>query len=218
MKKVISLVALLLLAGTASIINAQDVEKVEKVRKWFIEAGLSVYAPKETYIGGILSGGYYFSEKNRISIDIGANFCSKKISNFMYVVTQNGRSETFHDGVINRQYTFSPVLLSWGHEFRLSNKLKLRTGPSIGINYLSAKNDYSAESHDISKAENKPDEYSASKSLFTGGAIVALEWRLFKPSGLGFSYRILVNESMDFELIKLNPVAHQINITYWWKF
>jgi hypothetical protein len=201
---------------TATVLNAQG---TEKIRKWVVDIGFSTHIPNEGAYPGIMFGaGYYISPQNRLSIDFGAHFKGIQIGTFDYSVSTGGKMEHFTDGEIKRVYTFMPMLLSWGHEFVLSNKLKLRVGPAIGINSLSANNTYTSKSHDLTDMQGKPDDFSTETSVFTGGAVLALDWRLFKPSGIAFTYRLLANESKEFELIKVNAVTNTIGVSYWWKF
>jgi hypothetical protein len=191
-----------------------DMPRTEKVRKLFVEGGLSVFISGDGYFGAAISVGYCLSPNDRLSLDLSMYFKDEKIGSFSY--TWGGGM--FYDGEISRSYTVSPVLLSWKHEFRLSQKLKLHVGPSIGINYLSAYDEYTTESHDVSKIEGIPDERRANKNLFTGGAVLGLEWRLFKPSGLGFNYVILANKPITFERMEISAITQLIKISYWWKF
>jgi hypothetical protein len=206
-----------------------DGESAVKTRTWFIEGGFSLYVPSEDVCAGfMLSGGYYFSNKDRVSLELIGSFNSIEIGTFTYTWEEGEKKETCTDGVIKRHYTFAPILLSWGHELKLSDKLELRVGPSLGVNRILARTEYTAKSHDVSKMKDKPGENANSENLFAGGAAVALDWRLFKSTGIGFSYRILANKSMDFETwydesnassktIKVNSITHHIGITYWWK-
>ncbi|MDR1130177.1 MAG: hypothetical protein LBK96_04280 [Prevotellaceae bacterium] len=224
MKKILLL--LIMSALTAATVYAQDAtirSKVsEKFRRIFVEGGIGAYVPDDACFQVMFSAGYYLSPNNRLSLDFSAGSNDKEIGYFDYYVTTNGRREHFTDGVLNRKYTFRPILLSWGHEFRLSEKLKLRAGPSIGINRISAADSYTAESHDLTGMTDtdgsRLDKHADKKSAFAGAATIALEWRLFEPSGIGFAYKLLANKAINFEDAKLNAVSHQIGVTYWWKF
>ncbi|MDR1121828.1 MAG: hypothetical protein LBM08_13040 [Dysgonamonadaceae bacterium] len=218
MKKVLLL--LMMSVPAIATLHAQDTtirsQGSENFKRIFVEAGFGAYVPDEACFQVMWGIGYYLSPNNRLSLDFGAGFNSKEIGSFSYTI--DGSTEQFNDGVIKRSYTFMPILLSWGHEFGLSEKLKLRLGPSIGINRISASTTYTAESHNVSNFKNKPDIPSDSESTFAGAATIALEWRLFEASGIAFAYKILANEAIDLELVKLNGVSHQIGVTYWLKF
>jgi hypothetical protein len=194
--------------------DPQPQPQTEKVRKWFVDGGISVLSSGDSYFGIAISAGYYFSPNDRLSLDFSSHFSEEQIGTFSY--TWN--DENFYDGKISRHCNFSPILLSWGHEFKLSQKVKLRAGPSIGINRLSAYDDYTTKSHDVTKISGIPDKRRVSESLFVGGAILGLEWRLFKPSGLGFSYGILAGKATTFDNVEINAITHLIRIGYWWKF
>jgi hypothetical protein len=191
-----------------------SVPKTEKVRKFFVEGGFSTVILGDSYFGLAISGGYYISPNDRLSFDFSAHFNNEPIGTFSYT----WGDEKFYDGEISRNYSISPILLSWGHEFRLSQNFNLRIGPSIGINRLSAYDSYTTKSHDVSRIEDIPDRLRVSKSLFTVGAVLGLEWKLFKPSGIGFNYGFFANKSTTFEIIEINTITQLIKISYWWKF
>ncbi|MDR3245762.1 MAG: hypothetical protein LBT50_04950 [Prevotellaceae bacterium] len=222
MKRFVFLI--ILIAGIATTAKSQNEVKPERVRKWFVEGGISEYAQSGGgYFGFMLSGGYYLTPDNRLSLDFAGHFKSEKISEFSYTVTTtvNGNvtdRETFYDGEVSRSYTIAPVLLSWGHEFAVSEKFRLRLGPSIGATTLSASDSYSPTSKNGVTIEGIPtDLRSESKSVFTAGAGIYGSWRIFKPSGISFGYRLLINKSATLEIISVKTAAHQFTLSYWWK-
>jgi hypothetical protein len=215
---------MVLLAGIAGTAKSQDASKPERVRKWFVEGGVSGYAQSGgAYFGGMVSGGYYLTPNNRLSLDFAGYFKSEQIGTFSYTVTTtvNGTvtsRETFTDGEISRNYTIVPVLLTWGHEFAKTDRFCLRVGPSIGATTISADDSYSPTSKDGVTITGIPtDLRSESKSVFTAGAGIYGSWRIFKPSGISFGYRLLVNQSATLEIISVKTVAHQFSLSYWWK-
>ena len=218
-KTLLFAIALFFIAGT---VYSQT---TDKVRKWFIEGGVSSYLQSEGSCAGFLiSGGYYITSHNRLSLDISMHPRSKKIGDYSYTITttQGGTvtdRTTYHDGVISRDYSTLPVLVSWRHERNLSDKFMIRAGASVGLTTLSAQDSYSPTTKNGVKIQGIPENKNEKESVsFTGGLGVGLAWNLFKFSGLALNYNLLFNEGGQVETLQIGTISNQLQLSYWWKF
>ncbi len=200
-------------------LGAKANQQNEKLRRWRLEAGLSVgiLVPEVDnamgFAGGTLNLGFYLGKRNFLSINIGGGGYSKKIDSFNYTKTYaNGTSEKFTDGVVRRSYTSAVYTINWNYAFNLSDKLQLRVGPSLGIITLSATDKY------IPKPDNAP---SADKKTDNGaafGASTGLIWNFGERGFFDGGYKILFNEGLYIDKKNIPAPAHQISLTIGWRF
>ncbi len=205
---------IILFAGLAPFLWAQS-EKPQTptdLRKWALEGGISgIVQSEQSFLGFALGLGYYVTPHHRLSYDMGVYFHREKIGWFSY--TLNGSSTVHTDGKIYRNYTLTPIMLTWNYEFNLSKNVHLRTGASIGNTHLNASTSFSP-----SNIDGLPESPSASDNAFTYALNLNLMRDVFKQSSISLGYRFLGNSGTTLEMVELEPAAHQLNLTFCWRF
>ena len=189
--------------------QAKPLSTGEKWRRWYLEAGLSiaVLSPKPStgsskdypvktmvFGGGAVNFGFYIHPNHRLSLDIGMGEIGEK---------------TFYDGVINRDYFVSTVLLSYHYIFTPSDKCHFRLGASFGLLNLEATN-----SDDLSGDSLVDDDFAV---FGIGGGFI---WNFAKRWFLDTGYRIMpkLGEGIALDDFVIESPAHQFSATIGWRF
>jgi hypothetical protein len=210
---------LFLLALVVSTLTSQT---EEKVRKLFIEAGISGYLQADdSFFGGNVGFGYYVAPKHRLSLEIGTFSKNKEIGKFAYIVGTEGSSsyKYYDDGIISRDYYMMPLLFSWTYEVDFADKFRFQVGPSLGFTSISASDKYSPTHVNGVKIEGIPENrYNADDAVFTFGIGTGIRYRIFKISGISLKYRLFINQELKFENVRINTVSNQLSLTYWFNF
>ncbi len=199
-----------------------DVKKNQPLagtRKWFLDAGLSVYVhipsegDAETYVGGALGIALYVTPQSFLLFEFGAYYSESEIGQFSYIEKySNGTSKTFYDGIITREISTVPILLSWNYVFSPAEKFHFRIGPILGSTVFTASDIYTPE------VDNAPSPNEVSKSVFSYGAGIGFTWDFAKRWFLDGGYRLLGNTAASFENKEIKGIGNQINFTIGWRF
>ncbi len=213
MKQIISLFFLVLLAN---LLPAQT--KVGKIG--FAGGGLSgnIFSfnkPNlQDFIGFTLNLGFYTSPKSMLILDGSMTIHEgEHVGNFIYTIEySNGKKEVKYDGSVTRNWRAIPVLLSWDYVFNVTSNFHIYTGPSLGFTSLSARNSFTPN------VENAPSNQKKQKFALSYGVNVGLALDVEKRCVLGLSYKLLGNTTVNIDDARLQSPAHQINLTFAWRF
>ena len=196
------------------------VQKPEKQRRCYLSLGFSVFiVHDEPFFGGDFSFGFFVTPKNLLTIEFGGGSGgSEKIDSYSYTYytkNDNGQitsTETKHDGEVSYGYSFFEVMLSYNRIFNLSEKWKLRLGPSIGMLSLSGSDSYSPTYYKNAKIEGLPESKSESKAAFMGGVNVGVQWNFSKRWFLDMNYRFSLNSPVEFPNRTLSVLGRSLTI------
>ena len=208
------------LAMAAMTLGAQAQSDQGRKGTGFFDVGLGYYnfSPDEGKardLGGVfLSGGWYVSNKSRLSLDIGVYLSEgDKVGWFHY--TSGGTTKT--DGVIKLGHTIVPITVSWNFEFKISKKAYFRVGPSVGGTVIS-----SSFSFDPSNVKNKPKLKGETSTTFSYGGSAGFAWDVARRSNIYVGYRFLGNTEGEMKtsdgIYKTKSTSHQVMATYGWRF
>ena len=200
----------------------------EKRKKWYLETGLyagvllpeaaswsSSEYPVKTMVpvGAALDLGYYFHQKHRLSLDLSIGFHSLQIGTFEYTKTSSEVSkENFSDGVLNRQYTLSSLLMSYHYVLAPAKKINIRLGASFGANIMFAADRYQPV------VDNTPDSENDSDRMAVAGAGLGLIWNIGKNCFVDSGYRAMIGNGLELDDFKLTAPVHQLNLTLGFRF
>jgi opacity protein-like surface antigen len=227
MKKV--LLVLFLCAAIVSIGYAQDVP-AQRNRKVFMGLGLIGSSMGEFFIGGGASFGFYPSKNNLLMTEVNVGFFDAgKIGNFYYNTYYPYKQ---HEGDIDYSYTSVEVLFSWNFVERISRKIDLRFGPSLGILSITGSESFYPTTHNGRDIGNLPDPHSETKTAFAAGIGTGIAFNFFKGFFLDLGYRFMVNSGITFEertmrilesdiTVKeqeFDKFEHQFSMTAGWRF
>ncbi|MDR2191331.1 MAG: hypothetical protein LBO62_00420 [Endomicrobium sp.] len=227
MKKVLSV--LFLCAALVLPAYAQDVFE-QRSKNMFLTLGLIGSSIGEVFVGGGTSFGYYPSRHNLLTAEVNVGFYGAgKIGEFRY-----GRYPYYDEfkGDINYDYTSVEVLFSWNFVAKVSRKIDLRFGPSLGLLSITGSESFDPTTHNGRDIEGIPDSHSESKTAFAAGIGTGITVNFVRSCFLDFGYRFLANSGITFDerrlrILRKNVIVekqefdkfeHQFNMTIGWRF
>ena len=201
--------------------KTNSVGQQEKQRRCYLSLGFSVFILRdEPFIGGNFAFGFFVTPKNLLTVELGGGFgASEQIDSYSYTFYEKNEkgqiinTGTLTDGKISYEYSCFEFMFSYNRIFDLSEKWKLRLGPTIGALSVSASDSYSPTHYKSAKIEGIPEPQSESKVAVMGGINFGVQWNFGKRWFLDLNYRLSLNSRVEFPSRKLSVLGRPLTIS-----
>ena len=192
-------------------------------------SGNSTSANAPVFSGGNFAFGYLPSPKNLFALEFSGGVGSRQeIGSFIYGNSQ----ETRTDGKIKFGPTVGDFMFAWNRVFELSDNVRFRVGPGVGVTAISRGVSFSPTEVEGTKINGIPDTESEWKSTPFGGVVVGIVWDFSSRWFLDANYRLSVGKKIEFpekditivnrryhvESNEFNSIGNRINVSVGWKF